>query len=309
MINEELLVEILNDYTYPDTVDGDVFYYTMYADYRDEVGDNLLSKISISDNPRECFEESLMDAYVDAEGYDFNRLCDTIKEHYPDYNADMEDEIRDWLTDHTCSTIDWEHFEGQSVHAVVALDVGDCNYDFTGNNMLNYYSSWYGSEMPNYSPIRWLAKQQGHLGDLKKALKGGETDNKFVASVIQELENLPSHMSMLIFLVNMTLGEFIQLREKMLKDKKANDSYEYEERKGTEKFSISKHCMCGLYDVWNGGGSVLEIELEKDVKLTTKELFDVWIDCRGCKANGRGYDVDDVYGLCGSAWVEGIELG
>lgn len=309
MINEELLVEILNDYTYPDTVDGDMFYYTMYTDYRDEIGDDVLSELSCSDNPRERFEEVLMDASSDFEWYEKEELFKAIREHYHDYDDEMEEEIRNWLSYHAFFDIDWSHFEGQDVHVVVALDVGDCNYDFTGNNMLNYYSSWYGSGMPIYSPIRWLAKQQGHLGDLKKALKGEETDNKFVASVIQELENLPSHMSMLIFLVNMTLGEFIQLREKMLKDKKANDSYEYEERKGTEKFSISKHCMCGLYDVWNGGGSVLEIELEKDVKLTTKELFDVWIDCRGCKANGRGYDVDDVYGLCGSAWVEGIELG
>lgn len=60
--------------------------------------------------------------------------------------------------------------------------------------------------------------------------------------------------------------------------------------------------MCGLYDPWSGGGSVLEIELDKDVKLPIKyTIFCV----EGCKMHG--YDIDEVYGLIGSCWKETIK--
>lgn len=65
---------------------------------------------------------------------------------------------------------------------------------------------------------------------------------------------------------------------------------------------LGKETMCGLYDPWSGGGSVLEIELDKDVKLPIKyAIFCV----EGCKMHG--YDIDEVYGLIGSCWKETVK--
>ena len=62
--------------------------------------------------------------------------------------------------------------------------------------------------------------------------------------------------------------------------------------------------MCGLFNPWNGGGSVLEVQLEKDIEIPLSILFDVSMD--GEKT--YGYDVNEVYGLCGDAWDAEVTL-
>lgn len=61
--------------------------------------------------------------------------------------------------------------------------------------------------------------------------------------------------------------------------------------------------MCGLFDYYNGGGSVLELDLEKDVKISEKNIYMIQVErVKPC----RGYSVDEVYGLTGSCWKEDI---
>jgi hypothetical protein len=84
-------------------------------------------------------------------------------------------------------------------------------------------------------------------------------------------------MNALTFFTKMTLKEFI----------------DYQENPTDLTISIEKNC--GLYDPWNGAGSVLEIELEKPVKIP-KKYIEMHID--GC----RGYGVDEIYGMCSSFW-------
>ena len=57
--------------------------------------------------------------------------------------------------------------------------------------------------------------------------------------------------------------------------------------------------MCGLFDVWSGGGSLLEIELDKDVVLPIKCIWHAEIETGKSE---YGYSVNSVYGLVGSAW-------
>ena len=64
--------------------------------------------------------------------------------------------------------------------------------------------------------------------------------------------------------------------------------------------TLGKDTMCGLFDPWDGGGSVLEIQLEKEVRIPIRYIWAALPD--GC---GRGrYDVGDVYGMCASAWQD-----
>ena len=76
-------------------------------------------------------------------------------------------------------------------------------------------------------------------------------------------------------------------------------------RKGDyETLTISKNATCGLVQYWDGSGSVLEIQLDHNVVIPKKMVWDAWVD--GTKPHG--YDVDEIYGLIGSAWNGEVKL-
>lgn len=314
---EKRLKEIIES-RHVDQKENDYYGFEVYCDYREELGDTNLAKISCSDYPESEFNDIMSDMQSNAEDYYYPELTKEIRNELGDeVYEENEEEIREWLQEHVYWYMPEEHFN-ETVDVVISLDVGDMNYDFTKCNILNWYGTCggYDSTLEPDSPIHWLAKQQRKLGELKSALKEGidqSTDyqkenghSKFVKTVVQELQNACSHMNTLIFLVQMPLFDFFKLRQMVKDDEELNKSYYYNERQGKNKFTVSKNAACGLYNIWNGGGSVLDIELEKDVVIPTKAIFDVWIDCRGCKANGRGYDVSDVYGITSSAFTGSV---
>lgn len=308
-----ILRDILSRETYIDKEEGGQIGYEVYLDYRDEIGDKSLADISQADDPTEAFFDVESEWLFNAEEYYFPELIEKIESEINDRDdmcfEDYESEICEWVRDNVYWYMPDKFFE-QEVDVVVSLDVGDMNYDFTCNDVLNWYGRYNEkNELDPNSPIKWLAKQQKKLTELKKALRekylSQSTDfqqekyeySRFVKTTIQELQNVCSHMNTLIFLCRMSLKEFLDLKELINSEKELNDSYCYDERKGTKSFTISKNATCGLFNPWDGGGSVLEIELDKDVVIPTKAVFDVWIDCNGSKCNGRGYDVADVYGI------------
>ncbi len=122
-------------------------------------------------------------------------------------------------------------------------------------------------------------------------------------SCIQEFENLPSHMGTLTFLLKIKLLDLFDLIE--LQKREFDDNGKYDPRLNTKSKSyivIDKNTECGLFDPWSGGGSVLEVRLDNDVRLPIKyALFTV----DGVKT--YGYDVDEVYGLIDSCWSYGIK--
>lgn len=293
------LKEIINKTQYPNE-DGGI---EMYLDYRDTLSKENLYDIMIADNPRETFDELISDCTLDSSLYYEDELEKEIKknltEDEKDFFEENFDEIWEWVKENYYFYYDAEHYN-ETVKVNIMLDTGNANSDFTRDNILNYcnYYSNGGKDLKD-SSILWLAKQQKKAGLLMEAIKGNQTDDKFVNSCIQELENLPSHMATLTFLVNMKLFDYFELREAMESEKKLNKSYILEERKGTGTITISKNTMCGLFDVWSGGGSVLEIELDKDVVLPIKCIWKAEIETGKSE---YGYSVDSVYGLVGSAW-------
>jgi hypothetical protein len=75
---------------------------------------------------------------------------------------------------------------------------------------------------------------------------------------------------------------------------------------------IPKGNSCGLFGSWNGGGSILEMTLKRDLELplrlpkkTKYDHFELEIDERNC---GNGYCIDEVYGLITNAWGKEIRL-
>ena len=299
------LKEIIKTTQYPNN-DGGI---EMYLDYRDTLSNETLYKIMTADNPKEYFVEWLSDCEMDDSLYYENQIEEEISKKLSDeekiFCLQNRDELNDWFHDNYYFYYDAEHYN-ETVKVNIMLDTGNCNYDFTRDNILNYcnYYSNGGKDLKD-SSILWLARQQKKAGDLRKAIKkvlNGEDvyfDDKFIESTIEELENLPSHMATLTFLVNMKLFDYFDLRDAMAAEKELNKSYIFEERKGKGTITISKDTMCGLFDVWSGGGSVLEIELDKDVVLPIKCIWKAEIETGKSQ---YGYSVDSVYGFVGSVW-------
>ena len=105
-------------------------------------------------------------------------------------------------------------------------------------------------------------------------------------------------MNALVFLVKMTLEEYFNLRDAIDKEKKRNESYNLSERTGRGYLLLSKDTTCGLYDSWNGSGSVLEIKLEKDVRLPFRCIASA--DHDGC----HGYGIREIYGCGSDLWSD-----
>ena len=61
---------------------------------------------------------------------------------------------------------------------------------------------------------------------------------------------------------------------------------------------LSKNTTCGLYDSWNGSGSILEIKLEKDVHLPFRCIASA--DHDGC----HGYGIREIYGCGSDLWSD-----
>lgn len=303
---------------------SDYFSYEIYVDYREkELEPKTIAKLLEHNNPMEAYEDMLSEwafAYECDYGYPemTKELRRNLTEEEEEFWDEHEDEVQDWLQEHVYWYYDKSDFNSE-VKVNIMLDTGDGNYDFTKNNILNWYgtSGGYGhnGEIEETSSILWLAKQQKKATKLRQACKrvynrdtyyvDREKDSdKFVESVVQELENISSHMSTLTFLVRMDLFELFELHRAIKLQEPLADEYYPQNSKGDGYIIIDKSVECGLFDPWYGGGSVLEIELDKDVILPIKYIWRANVECRGGSWN---YGIDEVYGLCGSAWKDCVK--
>lgn len=290
-----------------DIIDNDHFSIEIYADYRDEISDETVTSILESDDNQNSFYEAIFNMYMD---YAEELRCNAIESIIcllQDDDADNfdEDEIRDICCELISIELPYDHFLDQTFHVPIMLDTGDGNYDFSMNSL---YPCWYGeanTEIDETSSLLWLANQQGYTElQLRSALAQGDLANPhgFLETVRQECANLTSSMSTVTFLVNMTLRDLMTLNECIsLQD---INGHNFDARKNPDcgYIMINKKTVCGLFDPWSGGGSVLEIELEKDVKLPIKFIFSAIPDLN--RHNGR-YGVDSTYGLCSKVWSYG----
>ena len=284
----------------------------MYLDYRDTLSDSTLYDIMTADNPREFFDELIGDWTIDGSIYYWDELEEEIKnnltEDEKDFFEENFNEMWDWVQDNYYFYYDENHYN-ETVKVNIMLDTGNLNYDCTCDNILNYCGD---GEINKNSSILWLARQQKKVIPLRKAVKESVRNDKtpndygeFITSCIEELENLPSHMATLTFLVHMKLFDYFELREAIQSEKKLNDSYNFEQRKGKGYLTLSKNTMCGLFDVWSGGGSLLEIKLDHKVELPIKCVWKAEIETGKSE---YGYSVDNVYGLVRSAWDGEVEV-
>ena len=290
--------------------EGDCFFYEIYADYRDGMDSATATKLLSGDDPMQSFWESLEEWYFDYECQLRDELEQDVQSSltagdgpYPDgFTAEETRLFYDLMMDHVYFRLPEKHFLDQTFPVNIMLDTGDGNYDYVLNSV---YPCWYGryeEKIDDRAGIVWLAKSQGYTrANLQRALRDGDTSGPkgFLASMRAEVANIASHMNTVTFLVELSLSDLMELSRLIRLQDRNGHFYDSRKNPYCGYIILEKDTVTGLYDPWQGGGSVFEIQLERDVKLPVKYIRSALPD------GGDGYAVESVYGMCGSAWTQG----
>lgn len=295
---------------------------TMYADYND-TNEGLIQ--NAYDNRKIAFE---VGGDSEPDNVLLYTLKDTIYDWYEEHVWEIEDAIlrvagfdpsddmaelqKEYLRETYCITPEYDHFLNQTMNVNIMLGFDEeANRDFvsiyeqrqvmTGD----YDISEVEATLEEESGLSWLVKQQGHTmdelnsvmnelcdfwtTDEAKALKDyderyskfRDDHNTFLTSVCQELNNFPNYMGVMTILSSMSMYEFAEMM------------------KPGKEIVIPMDATLGVFNPWNGGGSLLEIELEKELVIPSEAIWDVQIEGA---ALGHQYSVDSVYGLIDRNW-------
>ena len=246
-------------------------YMEIYADYRDELDDRTFKKICNAENPKWAFYDWLDEAYQECVwDYEDQVIKNVLEdEDFAKIASELdEDEVRDHLRDMFYVKLPEKHFLDQDILVDILIDTGDLNYDYTLNNFGPHYDARKNEPIPDESSLLWLARQQGYTKtQLKQAMRERPAERNFMRSVYEEVNNTSTHMNTLTFMVKMSLEEYFHLTDAIVKERERNKSYTMNGRKGRGWILLDKTTTAGLYDPWSGGGSLLEIRLDKDVRL------------------------------------------
>lgn len=282
------------------------YHEEIYADYRDEMDDSTLKEIMASEDPEQTFYEKMFEWYQDAEWEIERNLLEavvaSIETAVPTETYD-EDEIKDEIRELVSIDYPYEHFLKQEFCVNIFVDTGDGNYDYVLNCVYPHYNGRYGETINDRASIVWLARQQGYTKtELNKALREGDIKDPhgFLESMRQEVINHGSHMAILTFLARMTLEEIFELNELLKLQDRNGHFYDAEKRPYCGYILIDKKAECGLYDPWGGGGSILELQLEKDVRLPIRFIRSATVD------GGDGCSIRSVYGTDSSIYREDV---
>lgn len=294
---KELVKDYLaENYAWKKKDDG-FYHFDIYVDYRDEIDDSTAQEILENDYPRDNLIERLWDWYQEQEWDIIDNLVDDFKEKVDpklledaniieDGNLDDGD-IREEFMEiiYVDYPVDWA--ENQEFCFNIIVSNGDDSYDFCLNEYI-VDEDGNVNENAEKAGLVWLAKQQGYtLDQVAEILKNGDIKEPkmFLETVLQEVAN-GYGCEALTFCVKMTLGQAIALKERM----KSNPN---------GSIVIDKKVECGLFDPWEGGGSVLEIRCDKDIEIPFENIWNFYIDESG---SNRYDSIHNVYGTDSSLW-------
>ena len=152
--------------------------------------------------------------------------------------------------------------------------LGDYNPDIE-----NEYPEYHDNMMTEY------LKSQGYTDkDLIDAIANG-TDDNFLKAVVEECLNTYG-MCGLTVLAKMDIDTYHKLMKL-----KANNQ-------GSITINASATDSFGLFDPWNGSGSLLELPIKNSMTVPTSNIHNIQVE----GSDDNGYTVDEVYGLTGDAW-------
>lgn len=297
----------------------------LYADYRDN--SQFLWK-TLLDNAKSpelesIVRDSIWESYADA----ISEYEDAILERAGVAGEEYEQDALEYLRDNYTFEPPYDHFMKDEMKVNILLATPEeRNNEYTCIAYQNYAMvdperlTDPASSLAADTMIVRLLEQQGHtLEELQTTMKefreyfydkdgfvkdiyaadGRElsyeekhaefdkTHNAFLTSICQELDNQTYEMGCLTVLAKVSVEDFIKMQTP-----------------GTEVV-MPKDAMLGIYNPWNGSGSVLEIELEKDFAFTTDTVRNMQIE--GVKP-AYEHTVDDAFGLVGTCWKEPVSI-
>lgn len=281
---------------YPQCKEGDFFKFVLNPDYRDTMEKPALVGILKEVDPLFALTEYLEDAYDEALWHLQDSVAkEAIATICPEDDDDSSQMVRETIRELCIFEADVDHFLQMTFPVNIYLDTGDSSYDFTLNNHYPHWSAVQGEKLDEKSSLLWLARQQGYSKEqLEMALDLGDMSDPhgFLESVRVEEANANSQILAIGFLVTMSIEQMIDVRSRLSEHEaiiKAGNAF-----CDNSFILIDKSTTCGLIDVWDGGGSVLGIELEQDVKIPLTIIRSAMPD------GGDGISNLNWYGLCES---------
>ncbi len=220
-----------------------------------------------------------------------------------------------YLRDAYTFQIPYDHYLDQPMRVNLMLDGGrEGNQDF-----ISIYSqaealsgqSDMDDALSEKTALSWLISQQGYtMSELKhtmqdyiKSFYGKVPDNVlsdraqmqifhnfhsfFLSSVCREFENMTNSMNTLTVLADISMKDFCAIMTH------------------GQELILPKDTVLGFFSPWQGGGSTLEIQLEKDLVLPTDLIWDVQVE--GADLSDQ-HALSSVYGLPAGAWKQALEL-
>lgn len=286
------------------------YCYELYAAYNDEMDNKTATEILQSNDPITELLEKVQDWW---DNYEWDRQDDLenrVKNKltagdgpYLDGFTDMQsDMFTDLMRELVYFHLPVGHYLDQKFCVNVMVDTGDGSYDYTLNSV---YPCWYGNyedEIGDKASIVWLARQQGYSKEqLWDALKEGDIKDPhgFFETMRQEVANCGSGMIVLTFLVEMSLRDLIELNRFIKLQDRNGHFYDNTKNPDCGYVIIDKNTTTGLYSPWDGCGGVLEIELEKDVRLPIRFIRSALPD------GGDGRSISRAFWISESAWSQG----
>lgn len=242
----------------------------VYLDYRDHLPLEIIREVLESDLPYESLDKLLDDGLLDAWAYEGD-FWKRLEAFCLDNGIDIDD--ASWIV---LENFFWAYpssYSNPEIPVTIAIDSDDVYH-----NQLN----WIGDDADiRDSQLGWLARQQKELCKLRQAIKeersGKDASERsaFVSSCIDELYNNASEMSSLTFFCRMPLSDAIALKEGNFKE-----------------LVLPAGVEAGLTDMFNGGGSLLELEISRPVVIPAGMSLRVMCD------DGRNpYLPASVYGM------------
>jgi hypothetical protein len=129
----------------------------------------------------------------------------------------------------------------------------------------------------NTSALAYLVRKQGYSYEDFKNLLTENQKNPFLQSVREEFLNLTSPSNHLAAFISLPFNDAV----KMIDDISENKLH---------PITLAKNTIMGLYDPQNGGGSLLNITLKKDMNITPDEILTIAPD------GHHGYSINQIYG-------------
>lgn len=299
LLTDEIKQSINENVSYTFDVEGKTAY--LIADQNETNGFLLQSAYDARNLTPEAFLQTLHEVVDENWTESIDLVIDEVLERAGiiPYTDERYEEARDYLVENYEFKPPYSHYLDQSMKVNIMLGTEkekDLDFVSITDTEPALRNPEFFDEGTLDNGLIWLVKQQGHtLDELKDALQNYEkwgfdaveiTHGTFLASVAEELNNFTNVMGSVTVLADMSMHDMAKM---MSKD---------------ATITLPQNATIGIFAPWVGGGSVLDIQLERDLVIPENMRFDLQIEGADCNE----YTVNNVYGLIDHAWKQPLDI-